>query len=75
MKKEYPEYLNGQISVIIDEYIHNERNRRILKRRFVDGITYRQIAEEFDMSVRHIKTIVYKNEWRLFRYLDVRNIN
>ena len=27
------EYTNSQISAIIDEYIHSERDRRILKRR------------------------------------------
>jgi len=56
------EYTNSQISGIIDEYIHSERNRKILKRRYVDGITYERIAEEFDLSVRQVKTIVYRSE-------------
>jgi len=56
------EYSNSQISGIIDEYIHSERNRKILKRRYVDGITYERIAEEFDLSVRQVKTIVYRSE-------------
>lgn len=55
------DYTNSQISYVIDEYIYHERNRMILKRRFIDGLTYEKIAEEFDMSVRQIKKIVYRD--------------
>lgn len=54
------EYKNSQISEVIDEYIHNKRDRDILRRRLVDGIRYEQLAEEFDLSVRQVKNIVYK---------------
>lgn len=43
---------------LIDEWVFNERNRHILKRRIIDGLTYEKLAEEFDMSVRQIKKIV-----------------
>ena len=56
----------SEIEYLIDEWIHKERDRRILKRRLLDGICYEPLAEEFDMSVRQIKTIVYKAEERLF---------
>jgi hypothetical protein len=49
------EYTNSQISGIIDEYIHSERDRKLLKRRLIDGITYERIAEEFDLSVRQTR--------------------
>lgn len=62
-------YTNSQISHIIDEHIHNERDRKILKRRFIDGICYDPLAEEFDLSVRQIKNIVYKSEKILFKYM------
>lgn len=45
-------------NAIIDEWVFNERNRSILKRRMLDGLTYEKLAEEFDMSVRQIKKIV-----------------
>lgn len=63
------EYTNSQISAVIDEYIHSQRNRNILKRRYVDGITYERIAEEFDLSVRQTKTIVYKAEKVIFSHV------
>lgn len=56
----------SDIEYLIDEWIHNERNRSILKRRFLDGITYERIAEEFDLSVRQVKNIVYKGENRIY---------
>ena len=47
-----------QLEKRIDAWVFNERNRKILKRRLLDGITYEALAEEFDMSVRQIKNIV-----------------
>ena len=43
---------------LIDEYIFNERDRLIMKRKLLDGITHERVAEEFDMSTRRIKVIV-----------------
>ena len=59
------EYTNSQIREIIAEYVHSERDRRILERRLVDGITFEKLAEEFDMSVRGIKSLVYREQDRL----------
>lgn len=63
------EYSNSQISGLIDDYIHSERDRNILKRRLIDGILYEQLAEEFDLSVQRVKAIVYKNQNRIFKHL------
>lgn len=51
-----------EIEFLIDEWIHKERDRAILKRRLLDGICYEPLAEEFDLSVRQVKNIVYKAE-------------
>ena len=63
------EYTNSQIAHIIDEYIHSERNRKILKRRYIDGICFEPLAEEFDLSVRQIKNIIYNGENIILRHL------
>ena len=63
------EYTNSQISALIDEHIHNKRDRDILKRRLVDGICYEPIAEEFDLSTQRVKAIIYKAQQKLIRYL------
>ena len=57
------------VSAAIDEWIFNERDRAILKRRLLDGICYETLAEEFGLSVDRIKQIVYKSQDRLFRHL------
>lgn len=62
----------SQLIALIDEWIvgkNGERNRAILKRRLIDGLTYEQIAEEFDLSVRQTKTIIYKEEQKLIKHL------
>ena len=60
------EYTNSQIAAVIDEIIHNKRDREILKARFIDGLCYEPLAEMFDLSVRQVKNIVYREEKRLF---------
>lgn len=60
---------NSQINSLIDEWIHSERDRQIMKRRFIDGIVYERLAEEFDLSDRHIKNIIYKFENLLNKYI------
>lgn len=63
------EYSNSEITRIINEYIHNERNRALLKRRYIDGITLEKLAEEFELSVRQVKNIIYKNEDVILKHL------
>ena len=63
------DYSNTVINEAIEEYIHNKRDRDILKRRLIDGITYEKLAEEFDLSVRNVKYIVYKGQDRIFKHL------
>lgn len=58
----------SELRRLIDERIIGrsaERDRAILKRRLIDGVTYECLAEEFNLSVRQIKTIVYKRQDQL----------
>lgn len=59
----------SDIGRLIDEWIFSERDRLILKRRLIDGITFERLAEEFDLSVRNTKTIVYKGQARIFKHI------
>lgn len=59
----------SQIEHLIDEWILNERNRKIIKRRLLDGICYEPLAEEFGLSVRQVKNIVYKSEIKIFKHV------
>lgn len=66
------DYSRSELEASINEWIigkNAERDRNILKRRLIDGLTYDRLAEEFDLSVRQIKNIVYKREDKLFSHI------
>ena len=65
------EYTNSQIRALIEEYIHSERDRALLYRRMVDGICFEPLSEEFGLSVRQTKNIVYREQERLFRHIKI----
>ena len=68
-KKILDDITNSEIEHAINEWIHSERDRKILKRRLIDGICFEPLAWEFDMSVRQMKNIVSRAEDILFRHL------
>lgn len=62
----------SELEYLIDEWIIGnkaQRDRAIIKRRLIDGICYEPLAEEFDLSVRQVKNIVYKCEEKIFRHI------
>ena len=63
------DYTNSQISPLIDEHIHHALHRKMLKDRLIDVMTYEQIAEKHDMSVRQTKNIIYKSTDKILKYL------
>ena len=63
------EYSNLEVAVAIDTWIHSERDRKLLKSRLIDGICYEPLAEEFELSVRQTKNIIYKGQEKVFRHL------
>lgn len=71
-KMKFEDLSRSQIEHLIDEWIigaHAERDRAILKHRLLDGLTFEQLAEKHDLSVRHTKTVVYKREQALFKHV------
>lgn len=52
----------SDLSLLIDEWIFHERNRKICKRKMIDGITFERLAEEFELTPQQVKTIVYKSQ-------------
>ena len=63
-------YTNSQMRTLIEEHIHSERDRAILSRRLIDGLRYEPLAEEFDLSVPHVKRIIYREQTVLFSLLQ-----
>jgi DNA-directed RNA polymerase sigma subunit (sigma70/sigma32) len=54
---------------LIDEWILNERDRRLIKRRLLDGIGFEQLAEEFYLSTQRTKAIVYSAIEKISKHL------
>lgn len=54
----------SEIEWLIDEWVvginHAERNRKIMKRRYIDGITFEKLGEEFDLTDWQVKNICYE---------------
>ena len=67
-----PNLSRSDLEYLIDEFIvgrNAERNRAIMKRRLIDGIYFEPLAEEFDLSVRQVKNIVYTNTQVIIKHL------
>ena len=64
------EYTNSEIEKVIDEYIHNKRDRLVTKSRLIDGMCYEPLAEKYDLSVRQVKNIIYRCEDLVFRHIQ-----
>ena len=68
--KKFDSMSNSQLSAIIDEWVRGERNRRLLKRRFIDCITLERLSEEFDLTVDRIKQIVSQERKELEKHIN-----
>ena len=74
MKRHADEYRSRGITTedvarLIDLYIFRERDRGIMRRKLIDGLTFEEVADEFGMSPRGIKYIVYRGEAIIFKHV------
>ena len=56
----------------IDEWVvgkNAERDRAVIRRRMIDGITFEKLAEEKELSVSQVKRIVWKWSEIISRHL------
>ncbi len=54
---------------IINEWVFDERDRHILIRKLLDGVSFERLAEEVDMSDRQVKNIVYKHLQKIIKHV------
>lgn len=62
MKHDLTGIKNSDIITAISEYVHSERDRRILVSRFVDGKTIGELSFQYGLSEDAIKKIIRRNE-------------
>lgn len=70
MKNPLLELSRTDIEFLIENWIvgnNAQRDREILKRRLIDGLSYYELSNEFNLSLPQIKTIVKKRQEYLFK--------
>ena len=64
------QYSNSHLREIVGEYVHDERARRILIRKYADNATLERIAEEEELSVSQVKRIIKKHYSTVFGHFE-----
>lgn len=65
------EYSNSEMQRLIDEYIHSERDRKIMTLRLIHGHTYAVIGEEINppLEWKQVYRICSRESAKLFKKL------
>ncbi len=63
-QKSRTEWLN-----LINEWVHNEQDRKMLERHLLDGTSYYCLSAEFYLSEEQIKKRMAKAKAQLFKHL------
>lgn len=61
---------NSLIISVVDEWVQGERNREIIKDRYINQMCYEPLAEKYELSVTTVRSIVKKYEPIFFKHLD-----
>lgn len=64
-----PELPRSEYERIISEWIHSERDRNMIRRKYLDGITFEVLAEEYNLSVTQTKRIVYSGRDVILKHI------
>lgn len=67
MKHDFRGVKNSDIIGTINEYVHSDRDRKILISRFVDGKTICELSDKYGLSEEAIKKIIRKHEYVLLK--------
>ena len=69
--KDLSDIKNSDIKIVIDEYIHSERDRAVLLDKFINNPSFEKLGERHDLSEIQVKRIVYKYADDVYRHLGV----
>lgn len=56
---------------LIHQWVHNEVDRKMLERKYLDGICFEALSEEFDMTPNNCEKRVKKARKQLFNHLKI----
>lgn len=63
------EHGRAEYEKAIDGWVRSERDRKALKRKYLDGFTYEAIAEELSISPKTVQNIVKRWRTAIARHL------
>ena len=63
------EYTNSYIRELIEEHCHNLDDRKMLRLRLIDGMTFEQIGFEMGMTAKTVRVRIHRQEEILFRHV------
>ena len=69
VKDEFNKRCRDDWLFLIGQWVHNERDRAMLIRHFLDGIVFEDLAEEFELSVNYCQERVSKACAQLFKHV------
>lgn len=55
-------YKNSEIATVIDEWVHDEEHREMLKEKLIDGASFEEIAFDHSISTTSAKKTIYSYE-------------
>lgn len=70
MKNPFADKTNKEIIDLIDEYIHSERDRLLMKRKYVDGIKFEPLSEEIALSTVQTKRLAKKYKEEIYDIIN-----
>ena len=62
-------YSNHDFCEFVNQYCHNKKHREILIDRYCEGLTFAEIADKCNYPERHIKTIIYKHDDLIIKFV------
>lgn len=52
--------LNSNIEYCIDEYVRLKRDRQMMRDKWFEGLSLKELADKYDMSETAVKKVIYK---------------
>ena len=69
MRRKNTDFSNFKFAASVEEFVHSERDRKILLRFYVDDATYDDLCKEFYLSLSQVKRIVDKQGMIAFKHM------
>ena len=60
----------NQLEWLIDQYIHNARDRHICRLKHIDGLTYQEISDSVHVCTRQIGRIIFKSKQTMLSHVS-----